>query len=69
MKLEIDDKTIDFVFKMADVSGDGNINYDEFVGLFENLIKDDLRENQISEDTELDFNKQIMLKISEAITK
>ena len=40
MNLNIDKKSLDYVFNMADVSGDGQITFDEFHRLFEKIIKD-----------------------------
>ena len=36
----VDHESIDYIFKMADVSGDGLINYEEFYRLFETIVKD-----------------------------
>jgi Ca2+-binding EF-hand superfamily protein len=42
MNIQVPKETVDYVFKMADTSGDGRISYDEFRSLFENIIKDQI---------------------------
>ena len=41
--IKVANDTIDYVFKMADVSGEGQITFDEWRSLFENIIKDAIR--------------------------
>ncbi len=65
----VSNKTVDYVFKMADVSGEGQITFDEWRSLFENIIKDTMREQELSDESQLDWKKAIMLKIEEGMRR
>jgi len=39
MEIKFDQTMIDYVFKIADISGDGNIDYEEFESLFNKVAK------------------------------
>ena len=39
----IDENTVNYVYELADTSGDEKINYNEFHSLFENIISDNVR--------------------------
>lgn len=54
---------------MADTSGDGQITYDEFRSLFENIMKDSINEDKFLMSEELDWRKTLMLKIDAAVHK
>ena len=56
-------KEIDLIFKLADTSGEGAITFDEWRNLFENIVRDSIRENELIETTELDWAKAIMIQI------
>lgn len=64
---DIDDDTVDYIFKIADTSGDGNITYSEFHALFENIIQDVMRQQMLMNVEELSWPKQVVLMIDEAI--
>jgi len=38
----VDKESIDFIYKMADSSGDGKVSFSEFYNLFDNILKDAL---------------------------
>ena len=40
MSLEVSNESLDYIFRLADTSGDGQISFDEFNALFENIIKE-----------------------------
>ncbi|EAR96949.2 EF-hand pair protein (macronuclear) [Tetrahymena thermophila SB210] len=64
---DIEADTVDYVFKIADTSGDGKITYSEFHALFENIIQDVMRQQILMNVEELSWQKQLVLKIDEAI--
>jgi Ca2+-binding EF-hand superfamily protein len=39
MRIAFQPEAIDYIFKIADTSGDNQISYDEFSNLFEGIIK------------------------------
>ncbi|EGR28578.1 hypothetical protein IMG5_172510 [Ichthyophthirius multifiliis] len=77
----IDQETVDYVYELADTSGDQKISYLEFHSLFENIIQDNIRqffqlykrklffsrEKLLMTVEELSWQKQVVLKIDEAI--
>lgn len=48
------------------MSRDGQINYDEFRSLFENIISDQIREELTINDDEIDIKKTLMIAIDTA---
>jgi hypothetical protein len=67
MKINVSSEVIDYIFKIADTSGDDQIQYDEFINLFDGIVK-----NQMQEDTrmvigELDWKMHAMLQIDAAV--
>ncbi|EGR31006.1 hypothetical protein IMG5_119470 [Ichthyophthirius multifiliis] len=64
---EIKKETIDYIFQIADTSGDGKITYSEFFGLFENNIQELIRQEAIKEMQDLSWEKNLALKIDEKI--
>ena len=69
MNLGVDSKLVEGFYSMADINGDGSINFDEFYRLFESTIKEAFREEKKGQVDELNWKMQIMLKIDNAIKK
>lgn len=44
LEMNVKEETINYVFKMADLSGEGAITFDEWRSLFESVIKDDMKD-------------------------
>ena len=42
MGLNVNPQTVESVFKLADISGDGLIDYEEFYKLFDGILKNTL---------------------------
>ena len=43
LRIPVPRESIEYVFKMADISNDNLITYEEFSALFENFVKDSIR--------------------------
>lgn len=67
LKIQVTQETINYIFKMADISGDGMITFDEWRGLFENFLRDLMSRQDLSENYDLDWKKAVMLKIEEGL--
>mmetsp|Transcript_5943 Transcript_5943/g.5214 ORF Transcript_5943/g.5214 Transcript_5943/m.5214 type:complete len:96 (+) Transcript_5943:322-609(+) len=52
---------------MADINGDGTINFDEFYRLFEKTIKDAYLEEKKLQHDKLNWKMEIMLRMDQAI--
>lgn len=65
--IQVPQSTIDYVFNLADLSRDGQINFDEFRSMFENVLTDNIRQEISGGDTDLDPKKDIMLQIDHVI--
>jgi len=69
MNFGLDTRVIEGFYAMADVNGDGSINFDEFYRLFETTIKEAFREERKGQVDELNWKMQVMLKMDTAIKK
>jgi len=67
MSFGVDSRTIEEFFAMANINGDGSINFDEFYRLFEKTIKDAFIEEKKLKTDELNWKMQLMIKMDEAI--
>jgi len=59
MEIKFDQSMIDYVFKIADISGDGNIDYEEFEGLFNKVAKTN-NEHQLQQ---IDWKTELMVNM------
>lgn len=69
MNFGLDTRVIEGFYAMADINGDGSINFDEFYRLFETTIKEAFREERKGQVDELNWKMQVMLKMDNAIKK
>lgn len=67
MNFGISTKVVEEFYAMADVNGDGSINFEEFYRLFESTIKEAFREERKGKVDELSWKMQVMLKMDAAI--
>ncbi|CAK70758.1 unnamed protein product (macronuclear) [Paramecium tetraurelia] len=67
MNIKHDQKAIDYIFRMADTSGDNQINYEEFYVLFDEIVKSELINQGKSIQLSLDIKYQIMCKLDQSI--
>ncbi|CAD8054955.1 unnamed protein product [Paramecium primaurelia] len=67
MNIKHDQKAIDYIFRMADTSGDNQINYEEFYVLFDEIVKSELINQGKSIQLTLDIKYQIMCKLDQSI--
>lgn len=61
LSMNVDKAQIDYMFQVADISGDGEISFDEFKRLFENIVREQIREANQGQSQQLDWKKQVML--------
>lgn len=67
MRLNVEDAVIDYIFKIADTSGDNQISYDEFTNLFEGIVKNQIQEDSKMVVGELDWKMAVMVQIDGAV--
>ena len=67
MKINYNKEAVDYIFKVADTSGDNQINYDEFSALFEGIVKSQMQEENRLVVGELDWKMQVMIQMDAAV--